>query len=166
MNLTSPPVHLIRREIAEIVASGDDAPRRPPFEVLEHTADAGIVAHGATWEELFANAALGMFSLMADLDGVRQTQERRIEVRAPDREALMVLWLTELLYYLDAEELLFSRFDVEEATETRLRARAFGERIDVERHSPHFAVKAVTRHMLEVGRDESGEYRAQVLLDI
>jgi SHS2 domain-containing protein len=138
---------------------------RPPFEILEHTADAGIVAHARSLEELFANAAAGMFSLMADLGGVRQTEEREIDVEARDREALLVRWLTELLYYLDAEEMLFSRFDVEEATDTRLRARAYGERIDPRRHRLHFGVKAVTRHMLEVAPEDGG-YRAQVLFDI
>src|SRR3972149_294317 len=42
---------------------------QPPFEILEHTADVGIVAHGASLEEIFANAAAGMFALMADPDG-------------------------------------------------------------------------------------------------
>ena len=137
----------------------------PPFEILEHTADVGIVAHGGSLVELFANAATGMFAIMAELEDVRQTEERRIEVEARDHEGLMVRWLTELLYYLDAEELLFSRFVVEEVSETRLRARAFGERIDAERHRLHFGVKAVTRHMLEVAQEED-DYRAQVLFDI
>src|SRR3990172_4726364 len=112
---------------------------RPPFETLEHTADAGIVAHGNSMAETFANAAAGMFSLMADLEGVEPLEQRRINLEARDRESLLVRWLTELLYYLDAEEMLFSRFDIEEATDRRLRARAFGERIDPPRHPPHFA---------------------------
>lgn len=139
-------------------------PRRP-FEILEHTADAGIVAHGGSLAELFANAATGMFTLMADLEGVRQAEERQIDIEARDCEGLLVRWLTELLYYLDAEEMLFSRFDVEEIGDRRLRARAFGERIDRERHRLHFGVKAVTRHMLEVAPEDGG-YRAQVLFDI
>ena len=138
---------------------------RPPFEILEHTADVGIVAHGGSLAELFANAATGMFAIMAELEGVRQTEERRIEVEARDREGLMVRWLTELLYYLDAEELLLSRFVVDEVSDTNLRARAFGERIDPQRHRLHFGVKAVTRHMLEVA-EEDGGYRTQLLFDI
>ena len=138
---------------------------QPPFEILEHTADVGIVAHGGSLEETFANAAAGMFALMADPDGVRPLEERRIDVEGRDHEGLLVRWLTELLYYLDAEEMLFSRFVVEEISGRRLRARAWGERIDRERHRLHFGVKAVTRHMLEV-RPEDGGYRAQVLFDI
>jgi SHS2 domain-containing protein len=138
---------------------------RPRFEILEHTADVGIVAHGGTLEEVFANAAAGMFALMADLGRVRPLEERRISLEARDREGLLVRWLTELLYYLDAEEMLFSRFAVEEVSDRRLRARAWGERIDRERHRLHFGVKAVTRHMLEVAAEDGG-YRAQVLFDI
>ena len=125
----------------------------------------GIVVHGADLPELFANAGLGMFTLMADLDGVREREERAMEVEARDRETLLVRWLTELLYHLDAEEMLFHRFQIKELTETRLRARGFGERIDRERHRLHFGVKAVTRHMLEIAR-ENGGYRATILFDI
>ncbi len=138
---------------------------RPAFEILEHTADAGIVAHGASLEETFANAAAGMFALMVDLQGVRPSEERCIEVEARDREGLLVRWLTELLYYLDAEQMLFSRFVVDELSDTRLRARALGEPIDRERHRLHFGVKAVTRHMLEVAPEDGG-YRGRVLFDI
>ncbi len=142
-----------------------EAISRLPYEVLEHTADAGIIARGAELAELFANAGLGMLSLMVDLEGVEPKEERRIEVEARDREGLLVRWLTELLYYLDAEEMLFRRFEMGEVSETRLRARGFGERIDRGRHRLHFGVKAVTRHLLEV-RQEDGGYRATVLFDI
>lgn len=135
------------------------------FEVLEHTADVGVIAYGADLRELFANAALGLFSLMVETSGVREAEVRTVEVAGHDLETLLVRWLTELLYYLDADQLLFSRFEIEEITGTSLRARAFGERIDRERHDLHFGVKAVTRHMLEIVPEDSG-YRATVIFDI
>ncbi len=158
--------------------------RHPPFEVLEHTADAGIIARGSNPEELFSNAALGMFSLMVDTDGVRETEERFISVGAHDLETLLVHWLSELLYHVDAEEMIFSRFEIlelwqaQQSAETpetppehderplyRLRGRALGERIDPERHSLRTGVKAVTRHMLDIRAENSG-YRATVLFDL
>jgi len=125
----------------------------------------GVVVHGADLPELFANAALAMFSLMADLDGVGEGEVREVAVQARDLEGLLVHWLTELLYHLDAEELLFCRFQVLELSETAMRARAFGERVDRERHRLHFAVKAVTRHLLRLEREDGG-YRATILFDI
>ncbi len=135
------------------------------FDVLEHTADAGITAYGDDLPALFANAAFGLFSLMVDTAGVRETEGRDIEVQGRDLETVFVRWLTELLYYLDAEEMLFSRFDIAALTETSLSARAYGERIDRERHDLRFGVKAVTRHMLEIARANGG-YKATVLFDI
>jgi SHS2 domain-containing protein len=140
-------------------------PERPPFEMFEHTADAGIVAHGETPEQIFANAAAGMFALMVEPGGVEERERRAIEVEARDQEGLLVAWLSELLYYVDAQEMLFRRFEIEQLTGTRLRATAFGERIDRERHELRFGVKAVTRHMLEIAPEDGG-WRAKVLFDI
>ena len=41
------------------------------FELIEHTADVGLVAYGKTLAEAFANAAYGLFSIIAELDTVR-----------------------------------------------------------------------------------------------
>lgn len=102
---------------------------------------------------------------MAELEGVEEREERLIQVEGRDREGLLVRWLSELLYHLDAEEMLFRRFEIQELSDTRLRARAFGERIDRERHRLQFGVKAVTRHLLEIAPEDGG-YRATVLFDI
>ena len=148
-----------------MVAEGIPTIHNRRFDVLEHTADAGIIAYGADLPELFANAAFGLFSLMVDTGGVRETEVRDIEVQGRDLETVLVRWLTELLYYLDAEEMLFCRFQITHMDETSLSARAYGERIDRERHDLRFGVKAVTRHMLEIAQEKGG-YRATVLFDI
>ena len=136
-----------------------------PYETVEHTADVGLIAYGATLPELFANAAEGMFSLMADLAGVQEREERSMEVEGRDWAGLLVKWLSELLFFLDSQELLFRRFEIEELAPYRLRATAFGEPIDRDRHVLHFAVKGVTKHMLEV-RQEDGRWKARLLFDI
>ncbi len=138
---------------------------QPPFEFFDHTADVGMIARGATLGEAFANAAKGMFALMVDLERVTERQERRVEVTADDAEGLLVNWLAELLFISEVDGLVFRRFDVEEAGQTRLAARAFGEALDLESHNPQLMIKAVTRHMLEVAHDDTG-WRVRVVLDI
>jgi len=138
---------------------------RPPFEVLEHTADVGVVAYGDSPAELMANVAQAMFHLMADLEQVQEKESRHISVRGHDWESLLVHWLVELLYYVDAEGLLFRRFQVEALEPYRLEALAFGERMDRERHSLHLGIKGITRHLLAVGR-EDGRWWARVIFDI
>jgi len=137
----------------------------PPFEILEHTADAGVVARGRTLAEAFAHAAEGMFSIMVNLDGVREVEERSIAVAGHDWPSLLVAWLSELLYYSDVEGLLFKRFEMEDFRPYALRAVVFGEQVDRQRHELGAGVKAITRHMLEVEEAPEG-CRVQVLLDI
>ena len=137
---------------------------RPPFEIWEHTADAGVVARGATLADAFAHAAEGMYALMVDLSQVEEREARDISVEGDDPEHLLVNWLLELLFLTDVEGLVFRRFEVEIEGD-RLRARAYGEPLDPARHAPAAAVKAVTRHGLEISR-ENGAYRVRVLFDI
>jgi SHS2 domain-containing protein len=138
---------------------------QPPFEAFDHTADVGIVARGATLSEAFANAAKAMFSLMVDIDRVEAREERRVEVEADDREGLLVAWLAELLYISEVDNLVFSRFEIDEIGDSRIVARASGEPLDLERHDPRLMIKAVTRHMLQVA-PQNGAWQVRAILDI
>ena len=135
------------------------------FDIVEHTADTGIVAYGADMREAFANAAYGMFSLMADLEQVREETSRYIEAEAGDRESLVVSWLNELLYMFDVEGIIFKRFDILELTNTRLKADAYGEKVNASRHDLRSGVKAATYHMLKVSEDR-GRWRIRVIFDV
>ena len=138
--------------------------RHAGFEVLEHTADAGIVASGSTLEEAFSHAAQGMYSLMVDLGDVREVESRGMHVEAKDLPNLLSSWLVELLFLTETDSLLFSRFDLKIHGNT-LHGRAYGEHIDLARHKLGGAVKGVTRHLLEVSQSSDG-YQARVLFDM
>lgn len=132
------------------------------YEELDHTADVGIRAHGATLDELFAAAAAGMFSLVADLRKVRAVGEVEVRVKADDLEALMVRWLSELLFLHETQRLLLKEFDVR-IDGMSLEARARGETIDKKRHELKLNIKAVTYHRLRVDRKAG---LAEVIFDI
>jgi len=132
------------------------------YEELDHTADVGIRAHGASLDELFAAAAAGMFSLVADLRKVRAVGEVEVRVKADDLEALMVRWLSELLFLHETQRLLLKEFDVRIAG-TSLEARARGEAIDKKRHELKLNIKAVTYHRLRIDRKAG---LAEVIFDI
>jgi SHS2 domain-containing protein len=133
------------------------------YELIEHTSDIGIAAYGKTLAEAFANAARGMFSIIAELDNVRETESRRVEVNADDIEGLLFEWLNSLLYYFDVETLLFKSFNVAEFEDTRLVAVCRGEKYDSSRHRLKTGVKSATYHMLEVDRQKN---RVRVIFDI
>lgn len=135
------------------------------FDVVEHTADTGIIAYGTDMKGAFANAAYGMFSLMADLERVKEESSRYVEAEGSDRESLLVSWLNELLYLFDAEGILFKRFDILELTDTRLKADVYGEKADASRHRLGGGIKAATYHMLQVSEDD-GRWRIRVIFDV
>lgn len=133
--------------------------------MLEHTADIGIRAHGESAAEVFENAALGMFTLVTEVDKVREKRQIEIDVAAEDRETLLVEWLNELLYHLEVNEILFKRFQIEELSETHLKAKVFGEEIDLSRHPMKLLIKACTYHQLKVEKTDH-HWVAQVIFDI
>ena len=132
------------------------------FEELDHTADVGIRAYGESVDELFANAAAGMFSLITDLDKVNPVGEYEVRLEARDLKSLLFDFLSELLYVHETEKVLLSEFDVK-VTAVALDARARGERIDRARHALHLNVKAVTYHEMVV---DPAKGVAQVIFDI
>jgi len=134
------------------------------FEILDHTADVGIIAYGADMKQAFANAAKGLFSLITELDDVEEVLHRDAELTATDAESLLVEWLNELIYQFDTEGIVFKRFDIIRLDNTRLKARGYGEKVNRSKHKLKTGVKAATYHMLKV--DKNDGCQVQVLFDI
>lgn len=134
------------------------------FEIIEHTADIGIRAKGASLKEAFANAALGLFSIITEPEKIKGEICREVEVNGSDEGSLLVAWLNELIYLFEVEEMLFNRFDIIELSDKRLKAFIYGERIDRSRHPIKLGVKATTYHMLNIEKGDGCE--VQVLFDI
>jgi len=134
------------------------------FEIVDHTADVGIIAYGADIRQAFANAARALFSLITELENVEEILHRDIELTAPDQESLLVEWLNELIYLFDTENVIFKRFDIIQLDRTRLKARIYGEKVNSSKHKLKTGVKAATYHMLKV--DKSDGCKVQVLFDI
>ncbi|MFC2016305.1 archease [Chloroflexota bacterium] len=134
------------------------------FEIINHTADVGIIAYGADMNQAFANAAKALFYLITGLDNVEEVTHRDIELTAPDQESLLVGWLNELIYLFDTENIIFKRFDITQLNNTHLKARSYGQKADSLKHKLKTGVKAATYHMLKIDKSNGG--KLQVLFDI
>lgn len=135
------------------------------YEIFEHTADFGIRARAGNLDDLFAEAARGLFSLMvANLDATQTVEQVQLRLNGDDREELLHDWLAELLYTFCARRLVLSEFDVK-VTATGLLATASGEPIDLGRHIIEVEVKAITWHALKVEQDAGG-WMAEVIVDV
>ncbi len=137
-----------------------------PFETFEHTADAGLIARGADLPELFANAALGLTSLVVEPATVHPGGLRdRVRAEAPDRDALLVNWLNEVLFLFSVQKEVFCRFHIRSFSDTAIEAEAEGELLDPGRHGLLREVKAATFHGLRIARTPQG-WEARVVFDV
>ncbi len=134
------------------------------FEEIPHTADWSFRAFGKDVTELFENAAFAMFALQGGLKCVsdRATETARaVEASGIDYEALLVNWLSELLYLQESHHEIYHRFRIDELSPSKLRAQVFGtpyRKLDK-------LVKAVTYHNLEIKQMPNG-WEAIVVVDV
>jgi len=135
------------------------------FEIIDHTADVGIIAYGADVKDLFSNAALALFSLITELESIEEKLHFDLKVSSEDRDSLLVEWLNELIYLFDVEHILFNRFDIESLTHNQLKAVCYGETFDPVKHKIKMGIKAATYHMLKLDKNGGG-YKAQIIFDI
>ena len=135
------------------------------FEIIDHTADVGIIAYGADVKDLFSNAALALCSLITELESIEEKLHFDLKVSSEDRDSLLVEWLNEFIYLFDVEHILFNRFDIESLTPNQLKAVCYGETFDPVKHKIKMGIKAATYHMLKLDKNGGG-YKAQIIFDI
>lgn len=132
-------------------------------------ADVAFEAWGKTPEELFEAAALAVTNTMVrDLSKIERKVTKIFEVEAENMEMLLFSFLQELIFYKDAELLLFGRFNLAimlSGKNWRLRAEASGEEISPAKHELLADVKAVSLHNYRVEETPAG-WRAEVILDV
>lgn len=139
------------------------------FEWVEHPSDIGFRAYGRNLAEAFENAALALFEIMVDTNKVEPREETALEFEAEDEQALLYDWLDKMIYFHDAQGLIFSKFKVEKLerspTGFKLKAKVWGERFNRKKHPERTAVKAMTYHMMKIKR-EPGRCSVQAVVDI
>ncbi len=142
-----------------------------PYKFLEGltVADVAFEATGKTLKELFQSAADATTETMVrDLSSVKQTVKKKFEVEAENVEMLLYKFLQEIIFYKDAEMLLFSKYELDfipQKKRWKLIALVHGEKLDMNKHELIVDVKAVTLHKYSVEEGSNG-WRAQVILDI
>ena len=143
------------------------------FEAIEHTADIKIRVYGTHLKELFTHALIGMFqSVGPHADGCKVVDDRLvcdlldrsrdIQVVSPDRDALLVDFLSEALYLSDVHDEAYLDCTISELTDTQLKATVHGVGVtgfDV------VEIKAVTYHDLEI-KEVDGVWQAEIVFDI
>ncbi len=126
-----------------------------PFREVPHTADWALQVWASDLPGLFREAALGMNALagMQLSEGPRLS--RSFHTESPDAESLLVVFLTELIYYAEQEHLGFDQFAIRfEETPNVMRFQVEMSGAPLERINK--VIKAVTYHNLAIRSSEDG----------
>jgi SHS2 domain-containing protein len=139
---------------------------------IDHTADILFEAEGKTIEELFEQCGLAVEESQIDLATVEAQEKKTFHIENKNVDGLLFDFLDDLLFYKDAEQLIFSKFEFKlqdpsnkEKFNYKLEVTGFGEKIDPGKHHQNVDVKAITMHMFEVKKTDDGWW-AKVLIDI
>ncbi len=144
---------------------------RAGYRYLEDiaTSDVAFEAWGENLKAVFVEAARALTNCMIkDLREIKRRETRLIQIFADAADILLFRFLQELIYYKDAERLLFSRFLISihaEDGQYAISGKISGECIDAKRHKLGVDVKAVTLHQFQLSRTSRG-WLTMIILDI
>lgn len=130
------------------------------FIELQHTADRAILVWAPTLDELFLQAAQGMYHIMGLKTVSPKQYYRNISLSAADQEGLLVSFLSELLYLLERDRLFFTGFEFSREEES-LWIRISGMLAS----DPYSEIKAVTYNDLQIQHNEN-EYKVRIVFDV
>ena len=159
------------------------------FEIIDISGDVGIKAYGGSLKDAFMNAAIGMYSLITDLEMVKEGKVIDVSVESDSIEGLLVSWLNELVFHFDAYGFIGKRIVITEFPPSltlpprggelgggeaeqlasqranKINASIYGEDFDSERHESRLLIKAATYHKLRVAK-KNREWEIDVIFDI
>jgi len=142
------------------------------FITIPHTADIQIRVFGKTVRELFANALYGMFQVIEPRTDACEVKEdrlvckelpikREVAVEAQDKEALLVDFLSEALYFSDVHNEAYLDVKFFQFTETALKGTIEGVSI----HGFNVEIKAVTYHGMKIMQVD-GVWQTDIVFDV
>ena len=130
------------------------------FEELPHTADWAMRVWAVSLPALFAEAARGMNALSGAQAGPGRRVSRTYEVKRPDMESLLVTFLSELVWYVEQENLVFDTFNII-LKESKLTVIMSGAPV----LSINKSIKAVTYHNLQILKMKDG-FQVEIVFDV
>lgn len=143
------------------------------FEFIPHTADIKIKVYGASLEQLFKHALIGMFQAVGPKvkeckkvdDRIvcdKLPEKRSINLNSIDKDALLVDFLSEAVCLSDIHDETYLDVTINELTDTSMTAMLHGIKVqgfDV------VEIKAVTYHELNI-QCIDGIWQTYIVFDI
>ena len=132
-------------------------------------ADAAIEVNSDSLEGIFIDSGKALTNTMVDdLKSIKTNQKYTFKVESQERDLLLFEFLEKLVIEKDANQMLFSEFEVKiNQTNEKFMVSviAHGEHIDYDRHELCADVKAVTLHKFSLTKEKE-DWNAKMILDI
>ncbi|MBF0557164.1 MAG: archease [Nitrospirae bacterium] len=135
------------------------------FETIDISGDAGIRARGSTVPEAFANAGIGMYSLITDISWVNESTSIVFEANGDSLEGLLVSYLNELVFRFDTHGFIGRKIEIGDISGLSMSVTVYGEEFDPGRHEQRLLIKAATYHNIKV-KQIDGMWEVEVVFDI
>ena len=132
---------------------------------VRHTADVALRITADTLEELFHAAFEGMASIQSEKPTEENKEspiEKKINLFAPDRTALLIDFLSEVHTLSDIYNTVFTDLEIEELTDNHVSARVKSYSTSNFQED----IKAVTHSEANIHKTEKGKLETIVVLDI
>lgn len=131
------------------------------FQEIEHTADTAIRVWAPDLSTLFEEATRGMYSLTGTLLNDKDRESHTVFLKAQELESLLVMFLEEILFISESENLGFDHYHIEIKEGVVLTAQLEGAKIRSKRKE----IKAVTFHNMAISKTTIG-YEVVIVFDV
>jgi len=135
------------------------------YQIIDHTADLGIIVKGPDLKSLFIQAAQAMTDLIVKGDISKRTATRDVLIEGEDFPDLMVRWLGEILYLFEGENFIVHSIQIKSISPIQLKSTLSLSSFEPEYHEVLREIKAVTYHQISVDKSDDG-WEARVIFDI
>ncbi len=137
------------------------------FKYIEGVAmaEAAFEAEGKDLKELFESCADAFIDTTANPKTINSNIKKEIKINGKNIEELLYHFLEELVFIKDSEAIVFNKVEIQEISETELKALLIGDKINLEKQELRADVKAITMHQFKVEKKDQG-WKAFVIMDI
>lgn len=132
------------------------------YQLIPHTADRAVRIYGESLQELFSNALIALFETAKPIKASEEIVHHSVQLHAESPELLLVDFLSECVYFSDANHQAYDKVIFHSFTDKTLTAVISGYPILGFEESE---VKAVTYHALNLQQNKNG-WEATVVFDI
>jgi SHS2 domain-containing protein len=140
------------------------------FEQLDISGDVGLKIRGSGLEDLFKNAASGLFGLITDVSKIEGSEDKKVILNSESYDNLLIQWLNELVFLFDTYGFIGKKYSIKIDTENcadlfSLKAAVSGGVFNSEINESRLLIKAATYHNLSLKKINS-QWEALVVFDI